>query len=288
MNTLPTVRLGGVDVSRLIIGGNPFSGNSHYSAACDNEMLDYFTTERIKATLFECERQGLTAMQSRGDRHILRMLREYRNEGGKLHWIAQIASELSDLKANIRQIAAAGAIATYHHGTRSDNLWHAGRIDEAQELLKVMRDSGVATGMGSHIPEVIEYAEEHEWDVDFYLCSVYNLSKRHRESQLVAGKRTTGEVFDDGDRERMFRTIQSVSKPCLVIKILGAGRSCATPEQTRATFTDTFARIKPTDAVVVGMFPKYRNQIEENARFVREVCAELPAERQMELTEALA
>src|SRR5215471_3213594 len=129
MTTLPTVRFGGKEVSRLIIGGNPFSGFSHYSPEWDNEMLDYFTTERIKATLFECERQGLTAMQSRGDRHIMRMIREYRNEGGRLGWIAQIASELSDLKANIRQIAASGAVATYHHGTRSDNLWHEGRID---------------------------------------------------------------------------------------------------------------------------------------------------------------
>ncbi|HZO88218.1 MAG TPA: hypothetical protein VFB38_07735 [Chthonomonadaceae bacterium] len=277
MTILPTVRLGGADITRLIIGGNPFSGNSHCSPEWDNDMLDYFTTERIKATLFECERQGLTAMQSRADRHIMRMLREYRNEGGKLHWIAQIASELSDLKSNIRQIAAAGAIAAYHHGTRSDNLWHAGRIDEAQELLKVMRDCGLAVGMGSHIPEVIEYVEERGWDIDFYLCSVYNLSRQHRESQIVSGKRTE-EIFDDADREKMFRVIQSVSKPCLVIKILGAGRNCRTPEQTRATFQYTFERIKPTDAVVVGMFPKYRNQIAENARIVREVCATLRPE----------
>ena len=85
MTTLPTVRFAGRDVTRLIIGGNPFSGNSHFSSEMDNEMLDYFTNERIKATLFECERQGLTAMQSRADRHIFRMLREYRNEGGRLH-----------------------------------------------------------------------------------------------------------------------------------------------------------------------------------------------------------
>ncbi|HZP83588.1 MAG TPA: hypothetical protein VFB21_18230 [Chthonomonadaceae bacterium] len=274
MTTLPQVRLGDHTISRLLIGGNPFSGNSHYSAEWDNDMLDYFTIENIKAALFECERQGLTAMQSRGDRHILRMLREYRNEGGKLHWIAQIASELSDLKGNIRQIAAAGAIAAYHHGTRSDNLWHAGRIDEARELLQTMRDCGLAVGMGSHIPEVIEYVEAAGWDLDFYLCSVYNLSKQHRESQIVAGKRAE-EHFDDADREKMFKVIQSVSKPCLVIKIMGAGRNCTTPEQTRETFRYTFARIKPTDAVIVGMFPKYRNQIEENARFVREACAEL-------------
>jgi hypothetical protein len=271
---LPTVRFAGKDVSRLIIGGNPFSGYSHYSPEWDNEMMDYFTAERIKATLFACERHGLTAMQSRADRHIMRVLREYRNEGGSLHWIAQIASELADLKGNIRQIAAAGAIATYHHGSRSDNLWHAGRIDEAQELLKAMRVCGLAVGMGSHVPEVIEYVEERGWDVDFYLCSVYNLSRRHRESQLVSGNRNE-EVFDDADRERMFGVIRAVSKPCLVIKILGAGRNCQTPEQTRETFRHTFASIKPSDMVVVGMFPKHRDQVEENTRCVREVCAGL-------------
>src|SRR5204863_8251684 len=140
------------------------------------------------------------------------------NEGGRLHWIAQIASELAVLAANIRQIAASGAVAAYHHGTRSDNLWHEGRIEEAKPLLQVMRDCGLAVGMGSHIPEVIEYVEAAGWDVDFYLCSVYNLSRRRRESQLVSGQRGE-EVFDERERAGMFRTIQSVSKPCLGIKV---------------------------------------------------------------------
>lgn len=272
MQVLPTIQLGAHEVSRLIIGGNPFSGNSHSSPRWDNDMMDYFTSERIKSTLFECERQGLTAVQARADRHIFRVLREYWNEGGRLRWIAQIAPELRDLKANVRQIAAAGAIASYHHGTLSDNLWHAGRIDEARELLKVMRDGGLAVGMGSHIPEVIAHVEEQGWDVDFYVCSVYNLNKEHRESQIVSGKHVI-EIFDDSDRDKMLDVIRSVTKPCLAIKILGAGRNSAVPVMTRRAFQHTFERIKPTDAVVVGMFPKYRNQIEENAALVRELCA---------------
>src|SRR5437016_9378119 len=150
MNTLPSIQFGCRRVSRLIIGGNPFSGNSHMSPELDGEMADWYTNERIKAALFEAERHGITAMLSRGDRHIIRMNREYRNEGGKLDWICQIASELADLKGHIRQAAASGAMAIYHHGTRTDNLWHAGKIDEAHELLKAMRDTGVVVGFGSH------------------------------------------------------------------------------------------------------------------------------------------
>jgi hypothetical protein len=270
MTTLPTVRFGGADVSRLIVGGNPFSGNSHTSGALSEEMADYFTADRIKQTLFECERCGITAMQLRADRHIMRVLREYRNEGGSMHWIAQIASELADIKGNVRQIAAAGGIATYHHGSRSDSLWHAGRIDEAQDILKAIRDTGMAVGMGSHMPEVIEYVEEHAWDIDFYLCSVYNLSKQHHESAIVSG-RASEERFDDEDRERMLSVVRAVSKPCLVIKILGAGRKCATPDDTREAFRFAFDRIKPCDAVVVGVYPKQRNHVEENAAIVRDL-----------------
>src|SRR5437867_2063003 len=217
-NPLPSVRLGPLTVSRLIIGGNPFSGNSHTSAELDTQMLDYFTTNRIKETLFECERHGITATLSRGDRHIIRTMREYWNDGGKLQWICQIASELADLKGHIRQVAASGAAAIYHHGTRTDNLWHQGRIDEAHDLLREMRDTGAAVGFGSHIPEVIEYVEERGWDLDFYVCSVYNLNKGIRQSQVTVVERNV-EHFDDADRELMFKTIRSTSKPALAIKI---------------------------------------------------------------------
>jgi hypothetical protein len=38
---LPTVKLGEHDISRLIIGGNPFSGGSHTSVEMDRAFLDY-------------------------------------------------------------------------------------------------------------------------------------------------------------------------------------------------------------------------------------------------------
>jgi hypothetical protein len=54
---------------------------------------------------------------------------------------------------------------------------------------------------------------------------------------------------------------------------MAATRNCGTPESVRAAFEYAFTNIKPTDAVVVGMFPKYRNQVEENAQYVREMTA---------------
>jgi len=98
---VPTVDFFGHKVSRLIVGGNPISGNSHFSHERDQEMVDYFTTENTKRLFFECERHGITAMQLRGDRHVLRLIHEYRNDGGRLMWIAQTISELANVRASV-------------------------------------------------------------------------------------------------------------------------------------------------------------------------------------------
>lgn len=269
---LPTVPLGGHQVSRLIIGGNPFCGGSHTSPEMDQAFLDYYTVDNIKAALREAETQGLNATQLRGDRHITRMLREYRNEGGNLQWIAQTASEMRDLPGNIRFCASEGACAIYHHGTRTDGLWRAGAIDELPALLQVMREAGVAVGLGTHLPQVIEYSEEQGWDVDFYMACFYSLG-RPRPMNGTMGQFLPGEVYDDADRERMCETIRACPKTCLAFKILAASRKCGTPEDVREAFAYALANIKPQDAVVVGMFQRDCNQVAMNAGLVRELLA---------------
>jgi hypothetical protein len=236
----------------------------------DQAFLDYYSNDNIKRALFECEAQGLNTAQMRADRHIMRMLREYRNEGGKLQWIAQTASELRDLPGNIQACADAGAVAVYHHGTRTDALWREGAIDEVRDLLRVMRDCGVAVGLGTHLPEVIEYSEEQGWDVDFYMDCFYTLGiARPKDGTL--GQFHEGERFEDADRERMIQTIRATPKTCLAFKILAASRKCATAEDVRAAFQYAFDNIKPTDAVVVGMFQRDANQVAVNAGIVRDL-----------------
>jgi DNA-binding MurR/RpiR family transcriptional regulator len=63
--------------------------------------------------------------------------------------------------------------------------------------------------------------------------------------------------------------VRQVSKPCLVFKIFAAGRRCWSPAAIEGAFTFAYGSIKPIDAVIVGMFPRYKDQIAENAQFAR-------------------
>lgn len=269
MKTLPTVDFCGKKVSRLIVGGNPISGNSHVSNEMNTEMLDFFTTARAKEMFRICLENGINTAQLRGDQHIIRLLREFWGEGYKMHWIAQSASEIKPFEANIGAIQRAGAYATYLHGTQTDALFKAGEYAEIERRLKVIRDSGMAVGLGSHMPEVFEYAEAKKWDVDFYMCCVYNISKIDRVSSAITGKLNDEEPFDEEDRQIMFSFIRSTDKPCLAFKILGASRRCRDKADVESAFKEAFESIKPTDAVIVGMFPKKHDQMTENADIVR-------------------
>jgi len=278
---LPTVPLGAHHVTRLIGGGNPLCANSHWSDKTDAEMAAFHTPQRAVAYLRGLAEAGLNTVQARGDYHrILYWLELFRREGGDLQWIAQTASEMADVFQNIRIVAAAGAIAIYHHGTRTDQLWREGRIDRVRDYLSCMRDQGVAVGLGTHMPEVVAYAEEHGWDVDFYMTCVYDLNHKLSPRQ-VAQLATAGEPdpptasdhFRAGDPTRMYAAIQATDKTCLAFKILAAGRRCQTQEAVRAAFRDAFANIKPKDAVVVGMWSGRQDEIALNVQHVQATLA---------------
>jgi len=264
--TLPTVDFFGHKVSKLIVGCNPISGNSHFSHDRDQEMVDYFSAQNAKKLLFQCEKHGINTMQFRGDRHLLRLIHEYRNDGGTLMWIAQTVSELANIGASVRGMMDYSPIAIYLHGTRADNYWKTGQIDQLKRDLAAIRETGVPVGLGSHTPEVIQDSEAHGWDVDFYMAALYNpykLTPGWRESFLVSGVHLP-EVYEDIDRDRMTEVIRQVSKPCLAFKILAAGRNAETPDRLEEAFRYALTNIKETDPIVVGMFPKHSDQVAQN------------------------
>src|SRR5690242_18015233 len=57
---LPTVKFGKTEITRMIIGSNPFYGYSHFNRILDAAMREYYTPERRVEVLLACERQAST------------------------------------------------------------------------------------------------------------------------------------------------------------------------------------------------------------------------------------
>jgi len=239
------VQIGSLEVSRLIVGGNPFSGVSHQSPQRDLEMMRYYTSTRIQETLRDAENVGINAFLGRADRHIVRVLLEYRQAGGGIQWIAQTCPEYGTIDRSVQHARMADAQACYIHGGVMDRLLAQNQLAEVPVLIAQIRDAGLLAGIAGHNPAVFEWAEEHI-DVDFYMCSYYNPSRRgeHAEHRSEAI-----EHFADKDRQLMVHVIAELSKPVIHYKIMAAGRK--NPEDA---FEFVARHLRPQDAVCVGVF----------------------------------
>ena len=256
---LPTVSIGSHRVSRLIIGSGPYSGISHHSPAKSREMEDYYTAAQIMADLREAERCGINTVLARTDRHIMRALNEYRNAGGKIQWIAQTAkgNEHTNLMDHIRLIARYQPIAIYHHGGTTDRLYDEGKLDSLHDALALIRDLGFAAGIGTHDPQILKYCYHEDYDVDFYVCALYNHTRRR-------------EMYLSADRDAAIVAIQAVHLPVIAIKVLAAGRS-----EPVSAFQFALEGIKPIDAIAVGMYTKGRSDlISDNVTMVASLLEE--------------
>ena len=69
----------------------------------------------------------------------------------------------------------------------------------------------------------------------------------------------------------MTQVVRQVKQPCLGFKILGAGRLCSNQQTVRAAFKFAFENLKPTDGVIVGMFPWSFDEVSANAQFTSEL-----------------
>jgi len=71
----------------------------------------------------------------------------------------------------------------------------------------------------------------------------------------------------------MCKMIRATKKPCLAFKVFGAGRTIDSPEEIEKAVRFAFANIKPTDAIIMGMYPKFSDQVKENTELVRRILA---------------
>jgi hypothetical protein len=273
---LPTVALGKHQITRLIVGGNPIYGHSHFNHLFSRSMTDWHTPERVVALLKRCEQCGINCWQNSYAERTLQDLERYRAEGGTMHWLSLGKPDWDEHPERVEAAARHRPIGIAPHGGLNERLHRQGRLGVLTDLLKRIRDQGVLVGLSAHNPALIELAEEKGWDVDYYMCCLYYLTRPREETRkLLGGELPLGEVFLESDPPRMLRVVRAVKKPCLVYKVFAAGRRVGSRAEVRACLKTALENVKPTDALLVGMYQQFGDQVGENTALVRELCAEL-------------
>jgi hypothetical protein len=284
---MPLVPFGPQTISRLIVGGNQQNGAMHnHSKALSRHTLEYFTVDRTVEFLRKCLAQGINTWQANFSEKTGDVLLKLHETGEDINLIPLSSPGIGDfgnqriglmterIENNWIQTLALKPIGIYIFGWTMDILWRQGKIDTARDFLKRIRQAGVQVGVCTHIPEVIEYVEEKGWDVDFYMASLYRWAKTREEILAIMPEVPHDgyegwELYLPSELIKMCDTIRKTPKTCLAFKLLAGGRTCSTPEQVSKVFQNVLTHIKPKDAIVVGMYPCYTDEITENANLVK-------------------
>jgi hypothetical protein len=259
---LPSVKFCGLNVTRLILGANPFGGFSHQGPERNREMLAYYTVARVRETWERAEAAGInTIITNNTSENVVKAVREYLGQGGALQWIAQVSFEPDEsMDQAIDEVMRIGCRAMYLHGGLVDEAYE--RKDEAaiRRWCDRGRSAGVPVGVAGHAPQAHRWVDELGV-ADFHAVSFFNYGRLYR------GK--GDKKFLLSDVAEAVACIHKIRKPCIAYKIMAAGRIDA-----RMAFEYAFESIKPTDVVNVGVHRGDKdNMVEENAALVREILA---------------
>jgi hypothetical protein len=261
-NELPKIKLGKLEVSRLILGSNPFFGFAHGNPqASAVEMRAYYTDARVMSVLDAAASQGITAVWTPCYPTWIRLWNEYQDRGGKLKiWIGQpdaysVGEAVEDpnfdyvkkVGAHISVAAKNGAKAICIQGGRVDEQFRAGRIDVVRDWLELIKSYGLPAGLASHGIVNHLMAEEKDLPTDFYHQTLYRPDN-----------------YIPGGLEESLATIAKLDKPVVAYKVLGAGRILP-----KDTFPYVLRRLKPKDGICVGAFPRDKDELAENAGLTR-------------------
>ena len=268
---LPTIRLGDHRVTRLIAGSNPVSGYSYMGPILDRHMREYFTPAQTVEFLWSCERAGINTHQFSDPEKMAGVFRTLRRRGSKMKFIGLHAGGSG--RAPVEKVVRdTQPIAIVHHGGVTDRLFREGKSREVRDFVKRVRDAGVLAGVSAHNPACIRRIADEGWPVDFFMTCFYYLTRSQEEMDKMPPVVTLqiGYPFFADDPAAMTEVVRQVDQPCLGFKILAAGRKCHKKQLVKEAFQFAFEHIKPTDAVIVGMYPRFEDQIQENAQYTRQ------------------
>jgi hypothetical protein len=268
-SALPAIQLGKHRITRLVAGYNPIGGYSYLGHHMDQHMREYFTVERTVEFLRRCEQEGIRAHQFTPSDKMTKVLRRVREGGSRMHFIC-LHSGRDRVKAAVAEYRP---VAMAHHGGVTDRLFREGKSQEVHAFVKEAHDRGVLAGVSAHDPDCIKRIADEGWKVDFFMTCFYFLTRKSAGKADPHGAPRTLQIaypFYRADPLAMTKVIRQVKPPCLGFKILGAGRLCSSQQAAQKAFQFAFRHIKPIDGVIVGMYPRFFDEIRANARYARQ------------------
>ena len=170
---VPKGKIGKVELSRLILGGNLIGGWAHARDLVYVSPLvqNYHTREKIYETFRLAEACGINTFLT--NPILFPAITDYwKEEGGKIQFISDCGGRT--LAEGIKTSIDHGACACYLHGSRSDGAVAREDFDQIEQGLELIRRNGLPAGIGAHRLETVKACVERGYKPDFWMKTLHH------------------------------------------------------------------------------------------------------------------
>jgi uncharacterized membrane protein YphA (DoxX/SURF4 family) len=171
---VPHSRIGTLEVSRVIMGGNLIGGWAHARDLlyADTLVKAYHTDRKVFETLRLAEQCGVNTFLT--NPQLARVINAYwRREGGKIQFISDCGYK-GDVIAGVKLSVDVGAHACYVHGGIADTLAKEGKVETIGRALDLIRKNGLPAGIGAHKLETVQACVSAGLEPDFWVKTLHH------------------------------------------------------------------------------------------------------------------
>jgi len=239
----PRTDIGGLSVSRMIIGTNNIMGGSHRTRARDVHIKEINNNVEAVAEIIEAYLEhGVDTIIGCLSKHKFAMdgIKLAQQRTGKRVYVIELATfETIDTNESRREAAAfiknckdvgVDICMPLHYYVEHLVNKKKRTIDRIEDYTYMIREQGMIPGLSAHMYEIVEYADENDYDVETYI-QIYN----------AAGFLMQVEI------ETVHKIIWQAKKPVITIKPMAAGHL-----NPFVGLTFVWNTIRPCDMVAVG------------------------------------
>ncbi|MCK5272860.1 MAG: hypothetical protein KAJ52_09785 [Sedimentisphaerales bacterium] len=231
---LPTGKIGSLNISRVICGGNLIGGWAHARDLLyvSDLVKAYHSDEKVFETFELAEEKGINAFL--GNLVAAPVLNRYWNErGGKMQWISD-AGGAATLKDGMKRAVDEGACALYIHGVSADKAAKLGKIGYLADSLEYMRTFDVPCGIGCHCLETVKACVKAGLKTDFWVKTIHPdnywsaTPKEHRLKfdMFIESPLDHNKPYDNmwcNNPEETIEYMNSIEQPWIAFKVMAAG-----------------------------------------------------------------
>ena len=241
--SFPRTEVAGISLPRMLIGTNWILGWSHKTVSADELIKKRNCNEKAIADIIEVFLSyGIDAMMAPVSQNAVAA------DGAKLAEdrtgkrvilidtpiinVDDTAEARREAEKTIKGSKDIGATFCMPHHSSAEQLVNKnkGTIERLPDYTSMIREQGLIPGLSAHMPELIVYSDEQQYDIETYV-QLYNCMGFLMQVEI----------------EYIHKVIWNAKKPVMTIKPMAAGR--VTPF---VGITFSYATIRPCDMVTVG------------------------------------